>query len=490
MSRYLIGVGGTGAKCVEATVHLAAAGILPRERLFVQFVDPDGANGSVNRAVSALRAYAAVQEPLRLGVEATDELNAFRTPIEVGNPEVWTPFSDKTRRKLGDVLGYRELEVEAPTAARLFDVLYSAEERAQDLGEGFRGHPSIGAAVLAHTLSFKTEGTWAQLADSIQQNLSNNNEAHVFLTGSIFGGTGASGIPTIGRLVRDEVFGDQHVGGRLGAALALPYFSFRFGDRAENLRADASSFVPNTKAALKYYHQKGYLDIFDALYVFGEARLEEEAEASVGGNTQINTPHPAELYAALAAADFFHGQERKGLQITSRAAADRITWRDLPWMGLASVESRLLTFTRFAFAFLGVYYPVLHENPKKGRYRYPWLVDHFDLTEDSTDVQQRTESLAQYCRSYLDWLAALHGVERPALDLVEWSVFASRNGRLSLKENLSLADSDLLMLGHGNGAKGLHAVWLKMCSAPRYRNVHGFDAFVRSLYSACSQMAS
>lgn len=484
MSRYIIGVGGTGAKVVESTIHLTAAGVLPRERLLVQFVDPDGSNGSLNRALSSLRSYMAVQEPLNLGVVEDGTLNAFRTPIVVGNPEVWTPFADKTRRQLGDVLGYRELEVEAPAAARLFDVLYSQEEREEDLSVGFRGHPSIGAAVLAHTLSF-TEGTWSRLADDVQRNLSNGNEAHVFLAGSIFGGTGASGLPTIGRLVRDEVFGKQQTGGRLGAALALPYFSFRFDERTQDLRADATSFIPNSRAALKYYHQKGYLDVFNALYVFGEAQMEEEIEASVGGSTQMNTPHPAELYAALAAADFFHGHEREGLQVTARATANRISWPDLPWMVTSGVDARVLAFARFAFAYLSVYHPVLREDPQKGRHRYPWLIDHFDRGDSSADVQRRAKDLAAYCRSYLEWLSALHGVERPALDLIEWSTFASMNGRMRLKGEFAVTESDPLMLGRGDGARGLSAVWTKMCSSPRYRNVHGFDAFVRSLYTAC-----
>jgi hypothetical protein len=38
MSYYVIGIGGTGAKCVEAFIHLCAAGLMPDNKSFFRFV--------------------------------------------------------------------------------------------------------------------------------------------------------------------------------------------------------------------------------------------------------------------------------------------------------------------------------------------------------------------------------------------------------------------------------------------------------------------
>ena len=47
MGYYAIGVGGTGAKCLESLIHLSAAGMMPKsDELHVLFVDPDTSNGS------------------------------------------------------------------------------------------------------------------------------------------------------------------------------------------------------------------------------------------------------------------------------------------------------------------------------------------------------------------------------------------------------------------------------------------------------------
>ena len=49
----LIGVGGTGAKVVESTLHAAVAG-LAGDNLTVGLVDQDGSNGNVGRTAQLL----------------------------------------------------------------------------------------------------------------------------------------------------------------------------------------------------------------------------------------------------------------------------------------------------------------------------------------------------------------------------------------------------------------------------------------------------
>ena len=67
-------------------------------------------------------------------------------------------------------------------------------EKETPLQEGFRGHPSIGSAVMAKMVDLQEDETWREF----RKNISNDDgEAKVFLAGSIFGGTGASGFPTI-----------------------------------------------------------------------------------------------------------------------------------------------------------------------------------------------------------------------------------------------------------------------------------------------------
>ena len=68
MGYYAIGIGGTGAKCLESLIHLAAAGMMPDGDLHLLFVDPDAANGSRARAGETIsKLYVQCKEQLQLG---------------------------------------------------------------------------------------------------------------------------------------------------------------------------------------------------------------------------------------------------------------------------------------------------------------------------------------------------------------------------------------------------------------------------------------
>ena len=106
------------------------------------------------------------------------------------------------------------------TPAHLFEVLYSEKERDTELDKGFRGHPSIGASVMAQTVLGNAE-PWKTFRDLVNADMN----PKVFLAGSIFGGTGASGFPTIAKLIKNELKAVK-VKTQIGGALVLPYFTF------------------------------------------------------------------------------------------------------------------------------------------------------------------------------------------------------------------------------------------------------------------------
>ena len=294
MSYYVIGIGGTGAKCVESFIHLCAAGLMPDNKtLFSLFVDPDGSNGSLKRAGQLLQNY---HDCNQLKAGATD---LFKNDLRIARPDVWSPLQNKPQR-LDQFFNYDTLHESA--AAHLFDVLYSPKEKQTSLEYGFRGHPSIGAAVMAAAVRLGDEEPWATLRDQINLDVRNGQGPKVILFGSIFGGTGASGVPTIGRLISNE-FSQTKSGFNLGSVLMLPYFSFD-PVKAERLRVDADTFLLSTQSALDYYHRQDELNVCNAVYLLGNETLKPMRSSSIGGQMQENEPHFLELYAGLAAVHF------------------------------------------------------------------------------------------------------------------------------------------------------------------------------------------
>ena len=221
MGCHLIGIGGTGAKTIEALTLLCAAGRGP-QALSVIFLDPDTANGNIERSREAFEAYRSCRTPDN-GATWGDA-GLLSTALSGG--EVVTPFENDVAPTLSGWLKYDALQQQRPEMADLIDVLYTEEEKETPLEKGFRGHPSIGSAVMAGQVTFQQTIQFQQLQAAVEQDVGNGETATIVLVGSIFGGTGAAGFPTVARMLREE-FAD-HAGGmvQLGGVLVLPYFSF------------------------------------------------------------------------------------------------------------------------------------------------------------------------------------------------------------------------------------------------------------------------
>src|SRR5205085_5372294 len=92
----------------------------------------------------------------------------------------------------------------------------------------------------------------------------------IFIVSSIFGGTGAAGLPLMVKALRSEA---QQRGAAtairssaIGALSVLPYFKLQDNDES---RIESNVFVTKTKAALAYYHQ--HVSDINALYYIGDS---------------------------------------------------------------------------------------------------------------------------------------------------------------------------------------------------------------------------
>ena len=494
MGYYAIGIGGTGAKCLEALMHLTAAGMMPdNEDLYILFVDPDTTNGCLERAVVTLDHYKTFNTNPQL-----EQRSLLQTRIFSADRPIWTPFNrDNTKPRLSNFFHYNSLRTAKDNAhlavAHLFEVLYSEKEREDTtLDRGFRGHPSIGASVMAQTVRLGEEDPWFTFRTRVAQ----DPDAKVFLAGSIFGGTGASGFPTIAELVKGELEGRRV---QIGGALVLPYFTFT--DTGDNeLKAKAEHFLMNTQAALKYYHLWNKKLIYNAIYLIGdESRL--EVKNSLGGPGQRNAPHFIELYAALAAIDFFgknfeDGQEAQYFR-TNRSSK-YLQWEDLPDGNNGNtLQSKIRQLARFAFTYLSIYGPMLEDIRQNGSgYRAPWYIDFFErngisLNDDQTETSLK--NVQDYCQDFLLWLANIQNSVGDG-ELVKYEAYAQKTdgNHLELKapNGFVLKEFDNLISPYTSGS--LHSVnrlWEDMCLAKgRGDGTGDIGKFLTILYRNCTRV--
>ena len=494
MGYYFIAIGGSGAKVMESLTHLGVAGLLPnkvrQEKLYVMAIDPDIGNGNLKRSSAALNHYGSFQH-LEIGTETP----LFKTEVEMASPFVWNPTEHDKR--LDDVMSYQSYK--NTPLGHLYEVLYTRDERETVLNEGFRGRPAIGAAVMARKVGMDEREEWigahsqpwGRFIESVRNDVRNGQMAKIFLVGSVFGGTGAAGLPTVAKLLR-HIFREYQENVLLGGGLVLPYFSFSpsTADQTRGqLFASSENFLTNTKAALKYYAVKSAKDkLFDSMYFVGDNVLSPVKNFSVGAATQNNDAHIVDFYMALAAIDFYASRKEsvKKCSYISRNEENVFQWSDFPAFamedgGEVSIRERFAHFTRFIFSYVHLIRPVLHglgSGEITDVYKYPWFVDYLSgVNVDAAEIKD----FDSYTDHFLRWLGQLEASE------------ANREVRLIRQDSfnvepLAINPSRFSTCAHDEDSKiSMHELWYRLSEHPGHdaESAKGFGRFVRALYDCC-----
>lgn len=393
IKHYYIGVGGTGARVAESLVHLCAAGLGPDE-LFLMLIDPDAGNGNLTRTKDLIDKYQRMHEQI---AGRADGIDLFRTKIVTPEPVVWTIFTEQNQT-LGAFIGLDSLDAPLKHFAEL---LFSEADLNEKLNEGFRGRPAIGAVVMAQPNAEKPP--WSRFWEEIGK-INRADEAKVFVVGSIFGGTGAAGIPTLGapRVLRDKAAlgGDQKKSKiYLGSCLVLPYFTFDLDISPEDkarLFVKPEDFPLATSSALFYYLTKELA--YDEMYLIGDSVGQVVGQFGAGSSVQKNRSHYVELGAALSTLDFYARGEattdRSKQYFISARDTEEVGWGALPAARHTQIVGEVQKAVKFALTSAAMFFYALaaygEETIKAmegGAVPPLWWSEHFRLKKSDDKVR-------------------------------------------------------------------------------------------------------
>ena len=424
---YAIGVGGSGAKCLEAAVFAHSLGIFGDSQLGILLVDADASNGNSQRTGINFRTTLTAYNSFEKG-KSPFMSGAFK---DYGS---WNPLADQTHSSnLRNIFNRQSLKGNLPSLAKLFDALYSPAEQTADLGVGFRGRPPIGSAVMSRLelddlIDSKNSRNWQQMFNDIQTDRGQGDDVSIHFFGSIFGGTGASGVPTLAKIISKQLLAENLRGNvHINASLLLPYFGFeKPSNEDKTVYAETRLFALNTQAALQYLTEQAQ-ESFDSVYLIGN-QDPTLYPSSTGGTSQQNNAHFVELYAALA---INHGFEQpvgqtQALYI-SRANPERLTWDDLPESTM--VKKALGKGSRFAYAWFYNFSLEIQAARTLGSRRFskgaPWFKRFFALrggSDEKPDVSaedqvNREKALTAWCQKYLLWVSQVSTAARQGTQL-------------------------------------------------------------------------
>ncbi len=428
MTNILIGIGGTGAKVVEAALALFTAGLGPSE-VHIGLVDQDRSNGNMSRTEQSLERLIAFQTQWQNGGQPSTidwgigpddgeqlDFGSVRVRALLEDRALWSPESDDV--SLSDILGKDLVD----GRRELFDLLFMPGEHEQDLqlGEGYRGRAHVGAAALAAAMLEDENQLIARLRTLMESG--DRREVRIFLVGSAFGGTGAAGFPTLARelhRIRSDATFANRGQVRIGGALMLPYFGFAKPDEDGQPVVTTDELLPKAQLALEYYGKLFESEnTFDRFYVLGWDPFFNLGYHEAGNREQRNPPLMPEVFGACAAIDFLDGTVPTAsvgdvpLMHVARAGQG-IGWPDLPLEGAKEKLSQLL---RFCTYWLYMTEPLLKKTALLGSGNWTQKL-RGRMKPAEHEAQLRT--LRNVCEDVLLWAAGIEatmaGQWRPGL---------------------------------------------------------------------------
>jgi hypothetical protein len=319
---FLIGVGGTGMRCLEAFVHLCAMGMLDGVEVYMLALDTDLENGNFSRLQRLVAAYrgAKGREPHAAQHDTlfSAKLTFFRFCPDYS-------LDDRgTLEQLAGLVGSEQID------RQLYELLLAPNVQAFNLRHGYRAQTHLGALLMYHALVEETrnhpEGDISRYVQAMFA-AGEAEGARAFVMGSVFGGTGASSIPIMPQAFADAL--NEHTEGRnlqsvpFGATLVTSYFTFAAAAhdarQEQKVVAEAANFAMNSQAALMFYDTDGTVrSTYRRLYMLGTPTADFPArqingKILTGGAEQCNNSHFLELMCAMAARDFCY-LDRKAMR--------------------------------------------------------------------------------------------------------------------------------------------------------------------------------
>lgn len=317
MRIFVFAIGGTGSRVLTSLVMQLSAGVRPKDSngkmirdlsIVPIIVDPHEDNSGLQQLSELLSDYRKMHQ--RIYGDELNEEGFFSVKIETlkdisSDSGVADKFFFKmqsvTDSRFDRFIGLNEMDNFESKANKLFaKMLFSKEELETEMKEGFYGSPNIGCVALNE---FKESDDFKAFRSAYSEG------DRLFFIGSIFGGTGASGLPLFISSIRDLQHIDNDDSGKsvcskapIGALVVMPYFSIAQDD---NSPINENDFIIKTRSALRYY-DTSLNKYINKIYYISDPKGTMDFINDPGNvnNQKSNKYHIVEFAGALSIFDF------------------------------------------------------------------------------------------------------------------------------------------------------------------------------------------
>lgn len=436
---FIFAIGGTGTRVLRSFTMLLASGqkIMEKYDVYPIILDYDETNGDTEIATKCIENYHAIHNIIWKDRNLSeDNLGFFKSNLcQLKNQDnefdasafrmIYAPKGDNIFKQYidYDALGKSDRkDADTTNSLYLLQSLYNTDPLSDDaelnlkMDVGFKGNPNIGSLI------FHDIDTDCEEFRNFLLNLADNDR--VIVIGSLFGGTGSSGIPEIIRKINKK---KPNV--KTGALLVMPYFSPK--DKAGGtIRHEI--FNSKTKAAINYYVDSGIIDfdsaghkntyngrrkgMLDSVYFVGDPKR-TVLEYCDGGTEQVNPANPVEYACALSIlhfADDNDGCYKYGVNqflIGDKISVKNLTYRDL-YQSQDFVEPIFQRMASFTVAMKYFMFRTMDPKPER-QLRNTVYYSRFSINNPRENMAMLIEQLKLFWDKYKKWLDELSNKDVP-----------------------------------------------------------------------------
>lgn len=397
MDCYIIAVGGTGSRVMRAITHLMASGAFVDSKnqnmknlgkIRFMCVDSDVTNGDKTRMEQTAQNYINIYNAGTVSRELVRPFPAQPNKFE------WSPL-EMASSTMGNMEAYALMD---SSLKELYDFLYTEDERDLPLKGGFYSHTSIGSYYMTNGI-VDDNGNFKNEWQTFFQNITPDDK--IVIICSMFGGTGASGVPTLGRRIKENA---KTKDCQIAGIFLEPYF--------QNIKKDGEQSIINweqfcikSRIAFEYYrNQKFEETIFDKMYFLGEESNKlMPVEDHIDLSEQLNKANVIELYAATAVIDFIKNPENKSIDVTFRGTQDKdfiFSQQSLNSVQGTRVFDKMSRFFQFSVLYTKFLYHAIIKGDKKA---CKWL-NNYNFYDMNGEVASGVIDLYEYCKKYMAWI--------------------------------------------------------------------------------------
>lgn len=258
---FVLGIGGTGMRCIESLIHLCAMGMFDNTEIHLLALDTDKNNGNFSRLKEVKEAYCNAK-----GMDPASRTALHDTFFSANIKYYEFSPNYELKSTFKAVFNYGDTQYNHREETDLADLVLSENVEDFNLRHGYRAQTHLGSMMMYHSI---IEAAKSQAGNDLKKFLgelikaSQNGQPRVFILGSVFGGTGASSIPIIPQAISKaaEIMSNGAANvlksAYFGSTLLTAYFSFRApsGNELSNQRVIATSdkFALNSQVAMMFY---------------------------------------------------------------------------------------------------------------------------------------------------------------------------------------------------------------------------------------------